>query len=301
MNIKRINALFFKSLTFRGYNTAVYELFNGALETAYKTLFNKTDFHKISAAEIAHINQLLKTSAEIINSKIPDDEPNINDITLFLYLSKAIQTFYKEQSAGKNFLENQRTAEDKTASHLGRMFYNGKVYIARKLYLGDLFWDRNDWIPKRTKTYLRGAFFETYGAYPEQLYAALIFYLVKTFYSNLHGPTKVQIQQILRLITKETTIRQSQKASGALSHSKTDYEKLYEDVRNEFQHGELFIYCKSWQSAYYMLRSDYRLGDKVAREYMKRLKNEFPDSPTFKNKSKKDEISALLRKYFDIG
>lgn len=301
MNIKRINAPFFQKLSFRGYKSTVYDLLNGALETAYKTLFNKTDFHKITSEEITHINQLLKTCAGIINNKIPDDEPNINYITLFVYLSKAIQTFYMEQSADKAFLESQRTAEDKTASRLGRMFYNGKAYFARKLYFGDLFGNRNDWIPKRTKTYLRWAFYETYGAYPEQLYAALIFYLVKTFHSNLHGPAKLQIQQILRLITKETTTRQAQKTRGALSHSKTDYEKLYEDVRNEFQNGELFLYCKSWQSAYYMLRSDYRLGDKIAREYMKRLKNEFPDSPTFKNKSKKDEISALLRKCSGMG
>lgn len=285
MNIKRINAPFFQKLSFRGYKSTVCDLLNGALETAYKTLFNKADFHKITSEEITHINQLLKTCADIINNKIPDDEPNINDITLFVYLSKAIQTFYMEQSADKAFLESQRTAEDKTTSRLGRIFYNGKAYCARKLYFGDLFWNRNDWIPKRTKTYLRGTFYETYGAYPEQLYAALIFYLVKTFHSSLHGPAKLQIQQMLRLITKETTTRQAQKTRGALSHSKTDFDELYNMTRSAFLKGK-FAKCNGMIQLYEEIIKQLDIGRPAATNFIKRLKTDFPDSPTLKRKQK---------------
>lgn len=280
-----MNAPFFQKLSFQGYNTNVSSPFNNALETAYKTLFNKTDFRKISAAEITHINELLKTGVEIINNNIPDDEPNINDITLFVYLSKAIQTFYKEQSAGTNFLESQRAAEDKKASQLGTIYLNGKPCKARKLYGSDIYRDHNKWIPKRTKTYLRSAFYKKYGAYPEQLYAALIFYLVKTFYPQLHSQIKNQILAILSLITEETTLRHSQKQHGKQSHSKTNYDDLYEMLHEAFINGK-FANCNGMLALQNAIMQEMQVGAPAAKKFIKHLKIDFPDSPIFIRKKK---------------
>lgn len=285
MKLKRMNAPFFQKLSFRGYNTNVSSPFNNALETAYKTLFNKTDFRKISATEITHINELIKTGVEIINNNIPDDEPNINDITLFVYLSKAIQTFYKEQSAGTNFLESQRATEDKKASQLGIIRLNGKLYKARKLYGSDIYRDRNEWIPKQTKTYLRSEFYKKYGAYPEQLYAALIFYLVKTFYPQLHSQIKNQVLAILSLITEETTLHHSQMQHGKQSHSKTNHDDLYKMLRDAFINGK-FNNCNGMLALQNAIIQEMQVGTPTAKKFIKRLKIDFPDSPIFKRKRK---------------
>lgn len=302
MKIKRINAAFFQGIKFNAYSKATAELDETALNMAYKVLFGGQDFHSITKEEATRVNQLLKTCEHLLNRYCVADAPNINNITAFPYLSKAINEFYRECSAGKDFLESQRTAEEKTKSKLGRIYYKGKDYFVRKLYLGDLFRDRNDWLPKRTKTYLRGAFNETFGVYPEQLYAAFTFYLVKDFYPDLTGPASWQIKQILHLIKHEISVRHAQKERGTESHKNTDYEALYEEVREEFISGQLFKYCYQWQSLYYMLRADYRIGDETARQFIKRLKNEFPDSVVFKkNKSRKDPFSKLLCIFYTLG
>ncbi len=285
MKIKRIRAVFFQKAKFSAYSKATAELNENALNMAYKVLFDGQGFRNITKEEATRINQLLKTCEQLINRYCMADAPNINNITAFPYLSKAINEFYRECSADKEFLESQRTAEEKNKSKLGRIYYNGKAYFVRKLYLCDLFCNRNDWLPKRTKTYLRGAFNETFGVYPEQLYAAFTFYLIKEFYPDLTGPTNWQIKQILRLIKHEITVRHAQKERGTESHKDTDPEGLYIMLLNAFDNGK-FINCKGMLALRAEIELQMQVGRPMAAAFIKRLKKGRPESPILQRKKK---------------
>ncbi len=121
MKIKRISALFFHKAKFSAYSKDTAELNKTALNMAYKVLFGGQDFRSITKEEATRVNQLLKTCEHLLDRYCAADAPNINNITAFPYLSKAINEFYRECSAGKEFLESQRTAEEKTKSKLGRI------------------------------------------------------------------------------------------------------------------------------------------------------------------------------------
>jgi len=271
MKIKRINAAFFQGLKFNAYRKTTAQLNEDALNLAYKVLFGEQGFRYITKEEATRVNQLLKICEHILNRYCVADAPNINNITVFLYLSKAINEFYRERSAGTDFLESQRNREHLKEKQQRRTIHMSEIC--------------RDWVPKPTKTYLRGALYETFGAYPEQLYAALTFYLVKEFYPDLTGAASRQIKQILYLINRETTVRHAQKGRGAESHSGTDIEELYKWTKDALKQGK-FAKCNGRIDLSAEIETQLYVGRPLASLFIKRIQRDFPESPVLKRKKK---------------
>lgn len=271
MKIKRISASFFQGIKFGAYSKSTAMLNENALNLAYKVLFGGQDFYSLTKEEATRINQLLKTCEHLLGRYCAADAPHINNITMFPYLSKAINEFYRECSAGKDFLENQRIKEQKTETQQGRTNHMADA--------------SSDWLPKPTKTYLRGAFNKEFGVCPELLYAAFAFYIVKEFYPNLTGSANWQIKQILRLIKHEITTRHAQKDRGAKSHKWDEPDALYRITLKAFDDGD-FSHCVGMLELKAEIGRQMHIGKPMATAFIKRLKNDRPESPILQRKKK---------------
>ena len=132
-------------------------------------LFKEFDCFNITEQQLTELNRLIKLGMQIINTYIPKiEQQNINLVTFPAYLFRAAREFCMTH-VSKDFLSVARKDED--SNHYGRQLKCGtRVFLHSDIC--------RDYMPRRVKSKMRTAFKQEYGVYPENIYIAVVFYLM---------------------------------------------------------------------------------------------------------------------------
>ena len=132
-------------------------------------LFKNFDCFNITEQQLIELNRLVKLGTQIIDKYIPKTEQqNINLGTFPLYLFKATRKFCMTH-VSKDFLAIARKDED--SYHYGRQLkYGPRVFLHSDIC--------RDYMPRQVKSKMRKKFKKEYGVYPENIYIAVVFYLM---------------------------------------------------------------------------------------------------------------------------
>ena len=132
-------------------------------------LFKNFDCFNITEQQLTELNRLVKLGMQIIDTYIPKTEQqNINLGTFPVYLFRATREFCMTH-VSKDFLAAARKDED--SNHYGRQLkYGTRVFLHSDIC--------RDYMPRQVKSKMRTAFKKEYGVYPENIYIAVVFYLM---------------------------------------------------------------------------------------------------------------------------
>ncbi len=142
-------------------------------------LFPNFNYSNITKPQLIRLNKLIKIGFEIIEQYIPREQHQNICVNLFpWYLERAIVEFYRQNAPAKH-LENARAhqnANDKRRKiKFGPSTYAKRVVFSAKFELPDR---PSHYIPFETALFMRPRFFRAFGAYPDEIFTAVIFFLI---------------------------------------------------------------------------------------------------------------------------
>jgi hypothetical protein len=132
-------------------------------------LFLDFDCFNITKQQLTELNRLIKLGMQIMNTYIPKDEQqNINLVTFPVYLFRATREFCITH-VSKDFLAGARKDED--SNYYGKQLkYGPRIFLHSDICC--------DYMPRQVKSKMREEFKQEYGVYPENIYIAVVFYLM---------------------------------------------------------------------------------------------------------------------------
>ena len=142
-------------------------------------LFPNFDYSNITKTQLIRLNKLIKIGFEIVEQYIPSDQHQNICLNLFpWYLERAILEFYR-QNAPAEHLANTRAHQN--ANYKRRKIKFGPDIYAERVVFSSRFEPvgrPSHYIPLETALFMRPRFFRAFGAYPDEIFTALIFFLV---------------------------------------------------------------------------------------------------------------------------
>lgn len=237
------------------------------LSLSFRILFGREDYTSISRSEIIKLNKLLKGCFYLIESEFPDDIANINTITVFPYLSRAILQMGCRKHLPEELINKHRQSEP-------------YIKNSTSVRMSDL---SPTWIPKSLKVYLRRFFKKDFEfiesknpIYPEVLYSALVLYICRELAVSCVSVKQIRIltNEFLHVLTKnEIETRAHHQATGKHRQKNTNFDELYKWFVDEYDRGR-YDDCSSILQLKDRIRTDFGLSPQKASEFVKRLKLE---------------------------
>lgn len=142
-------------------------------------LFPKFDYSNITKTQLIRLNKLLKIGFEIIEQYAPSEMHSNMCVNLFsVYLQMAIIEFYK-QNAPAEHLQNARNRQN--ANNKRKQIKFGQNTYAERVVYSNQFEQKNvpsHYVSLETVTFMRPRFFKEFNAYPDEIYIAIVFFMV---------------------------------------------------------------------------------------------------------------------------
>ncbi len=142
-------------------------------------LFPNFDYSNITKTQLIRLNKLIKIGLEIIEKYIPSEEHQNICVNLFpWYLERAFIEFYKQKAPAEhlaNARAHQNANYERRKIKFGPNTYAQRVVSSRKT---EDPYKPSHYIPFETALFMRPSFFSAFGAYPDEIFTAVIFFLV---------------------------------------------------------------------------------------------------------------------------
>lgn len=190
-------------------------------------LFKSFDCFNITEQQLNELNRLVKLGIQIIDTYIPKTEQqNINLGTFPAYLFKATREFYMTH-VSKDFLAKARGYED--SNHYGRELKCGtRVFLHSDIC--------PDYMPRQVKSKMRNAFKKEYGVYPENIYIAVVFYLMP-YVLGIKSADPICDNGLLRMVLNNINPTLHNKQCGTAP--KKSYKQYADNIFTSFEQDML--------------------------------------------------------------